>query len=55
MMKWKLAATALALAACTDDSGNVMREIERAEQADTVAEHQAVAETAEADHPQTEP
>ena len=46
MMKWIFGAAALALAACSDDSGNVMREIERAEQADTAAEQQAAAEGA---------
>src|SRR5262245_45444376 len=41
MMRWFLAAAALVLAACNDDSGNVMREIERREQADTATAQQA--------------
>lgn len=40
MMKWIFVAAALALAGCNDDSGNVMREIERAEKADADAAQQ---------------
>lgn len=43
-MRWILAAAALALAACNDDSGNVMREIERAEKADADAARQAASQ-----------
>jgi FKBP-type peptidyl-prolyl cis-trans isomerase FklB len=42
MMKWIFVAAALALAGCNDDSGNVMREIERAEKADAESAQQSV-------------
>jgi len=40
MMKWIFVAAALALAGCNDDSGDVMREIQKAEKADADAQQQ---------------
>jgi FKBP-type peptidyl-prolyl cis-trans isomerase len=45
MMRWILAACVLALAACNDDSGGVMREIEKAEKADAEAAQETAADS----------